>query len=158
MSNRILNTFSEYINWLVINYQSISKINSTVTALKLISVVRAENNEDIKLFVQVSGKNIFPKLSLQDIVNDPSILNCFPEVDRAVIQRLLPKSMHQATHRIVARSYNNKNDQVIYTIEYIDINKEKKRIYVHDVHKLAKHLHLFDREDAFLIGMEVSKY
>jgi hypothetical protein len=157
MSNRIIDVFSNYINWLVVNYQSISKLNSSTPPLKLISCEKNQTTGETQLVIQVSGKNLFPRISIQELAQDSSILKCFHAHDQVTIQKLLPKSNHPATHKIVARTYDRENNRIVFTIEYEDEKCIKRKAYTHDIYHLGKHIHLFDREDAFLIGLEMNK-
>lgn len=157
MSKKIFHTVFTYVNWVIANYHAISKINSIVPVLKLVSPQWDRKTGDVQFVVQVSGKNLFPKLSMLDFVQDPLLLDRFSKADQAVIGRFLSKYISSDIYRIAARTYDREKKRFILTIELINQqSNEMKCINVKNIASLSKQIHLFDSEDAFLIGLETS--
>ncbi len=151
----VVNTFSAYFNWFVSCYRAISKINSMSPSLKLVTIEEKDFHEP-KFIVQISGKNLFPKFTLSELIEDVSILRLFNVADQQKISHYLPKDFYPITYKIIARTFDREIKKTIFTLEYVD-NKVKKQIRTSDVFRLSRHVNFFDREDAFLIGLEVSR-
>lgn len=153
MKHHIFSTVTSYTHWIISNYQAIAKINSTTPQLKFISLEHDAKSNEYFFIIQVSGKNLFPRLPVQTFVNDSSLLVNFNESDQEKIQQLLLKHTKYFSARIVTRNYDRTIKQLLFTIEYQTQNKNiKKSLPLDKLSLLIKDIHLFDAEDAFLIG------
>ena len=157
MRNKIFNIVSTYTSFIIANYQAIVKINASMPALRLIVQKRDEKSGEIYFIVQITGKNVFPKLSLNDF-KDSSTLANFSKSDQEIIRRYLPRKQHQVTKCITARTYDREKKQFIFTIESLDQKSNIRKCATTDKLSLLSHdIRSFDGEDAFLIGLESNK-
>lgn len=146
MSNNVFKLISSYTN-----YQAIAKVNAMTPALRLVSEEHDKNTGDILFKIQISGKNIFPVLPLEDCSN-PAILSNFSKHDQEIIQNYLANKQRHISCSIIARTYNKKNKQFYYTIEYFDSASKIKRYRIFDDQTLLlKEIEKFDVNDKLII-------
>lgn len=153
MKHSILNALTNYTNWIISNYQTISKINSSTPILRLISIENEHTLNETFFIIQISGKNLFPKLTINDFIKDPSLIKNFNVRDQEKIQRFLPNYSFPVSYRITERTFDIELKQFIFTIEYHDQGRKIKKKYATDaLNSLFKNIKHFDAEDAFLLG------
>lgn len=151
------NRMSSYASWIMANYQAIVRINSSVSALRLVSQGQDKKSGEVYFVIQIVGKNIFPKLLARDF-KDQSILANFSKKDQEVIRQFIPREQIQVTKCIAARTYDREKKQFVFTIESLDQNKKlKKCVLTNKLSSLSQDIRNFDGEDSFLIGLESSK-
>ena len=116
MSKKLYSYMSDYFNWVVSTYQAIVQINSLLLfPLRLVSVDKDKITGNLYFIVQVTGKNIFPKLDANDI-QDSAILSNFSAQDREVIQSYF--SIKAKSNKYVsAVTFDRTNKQFIYDLK-----------------------------------------
>src|SRR3990167_10590347 len=110
MSGAVFNTISSYANWIVTQYRAIEQINAAMPALRLISEERDKKTNEIRLKIQITGKNIFPVIALKDL-KEPSLFDNFSKKDQAIIDQYLAAGRLQSPQRITARTYDRTTQQ-----------------------------------------------
>jgi glutaredoxin len=157
MRNKFLNILSTYTSWIMANYQAISRANSTIPILRLISQEQDKKTGEDYFLIQVVGKNIFPKLFLKDIT-DISILTNFNNIDQKALAKYISRHKNSITKRIIARTFDRGNKLFIFTVESCDHQKQiKKCITTNSLSLFSNDLESFDNEDSFLIKLESNK-
>lgn len=153
---QIAKHFSIYVRTMYSKYLETLKVNPHASPLKLVSFNKKTTLENTEFVIQILGKNIFPKLYGEDFILDISLLNYFNENDQLAINKILNLCDSKTQHKIIAKTYNHATKSFTFKIEYIN-NNVKKYIQIDDLVKLSRHLHLFNHEDAFHIGLELGK-
>ena len=157
MRNYMINVLSSYTQWIMSNYQAIVAVNNAVFPFRLISVEQNSEAADIRFRIQVTGKNIFPIVSLKDLYK-PEIISNFSKNDQKVIEHYVSNDCFQIAKRIVARNYDKQRKLFLYTIEFFDPKLGKTRHKVLDsLSVLSNEIYFFDKEDADLIIFETKK-
>lgn len=156
MSGAMLNTISSYANWIVTQYRAIEQINAAMPALRLIAEERDKKTGEIRLKIQITGKNIFPVIALEDL-KEPSLFDNFSKKDQTIINHYLAKRSPQLPQRITARTYDRTKKQFTYTIEFFDLelNVMKCKI-IDDIALLQQEISQFGAEDILLIRSELA--
>lgn len=150
MRNNVFKLLSSYASCIIANYQAIAKVNASTPLLRLISEEHDKKTGEIFFKIQIAGKNIFPVLFLQDVINSKMFAN-FSKSDQEIINSYLCRTQ-QTRKRIVARTYNRQNKKFLYTIEFIDLQtKEIRCITIDNLDILLDDLSSFDIDDVNLI-------
>ena len=150
MYKKVLSILTAYVNWIKITYKAILEVNASVPNLRLVLHERDKKSGDVNFVIQISGKNIFPKLSLHDLAS-PSLLSNFSKKDQKIICSFLSRDDEKPEKRISARTYDRNKKQFIFTIQSSD---QKKNLTIDDLSHLMKDLHSFDKDDSTLISLE----
>lgn len=157
MYNVVFNKISTYKSWLVANYQAIVKLNSFQPGLRLVSLDHDKKSGEMFFIVQITGKNVFPKLYLSAF-KDASLLSNFNKTDQEIIFNHYQSKQQHATKCIVARTYDREKKLFVYTVEYYDkVNNIKKYVILNELSSLSADLQHFDDTDIFLIRQELEK-
>ncbi|MBV9576128.1 MAG: hypothetical protein JO149_05860 [Gammaproteobacteria bacterium] len=155
MASNVFNLVSSYANWIFSNYHAIAKVNAAMPMLRLISEERDKKTGEIQFKIQISGKNIFPILALQDL-NDAKIIACFSKHDQDIIRCYLDGAK-KIVNRIVAMTYDRKTKEFVYTIEYFDMeNKIARFKTVYNLALLLNDIQNFNEEDKLLIKLSLN--
>jgi hypothetical protein len=140
----------------VTQYRVIEQINAAMPALRLICEERDKKTNEIRLKIQITGKNLFPVISLKDL-KDPSLFNNFSKKDQEIIDQYVSFGRLKSPQRITARTYDRSKQQFVYTIEFFDseLNATKCKI-IDNPTLLLQDIGQFDAEDALLIQSELA--
>ena len=76
------NGFAAIVNF----FRLLWNINKNLPALKIIAQQPSKENNEIDFIIQVSGRNLFPKLSAAEIYNDKKLFNNFSMDDKKRIE------------------------------------------------------------------------
>lgn len=159
MKNNVLHKISNYINWSIKTYQIASKIQSSLSPLKLISLEK-DNLGEVQFLIQFAGKNVFPKISIDSFIKDPTLISQFNQSDQAVISQYLNNIVQQKiTCKIISRAYDRETKKFIFSIQISDQhNNVEKCVLIKDPSVLFHYLPWVEKEDAYLIGLEIGKH
>jgi len=156
MSGAVFNTIFSYAHWIVAQYRAIEQLNASMPALRLISEERDKKTNAIRLKIQITGKNVFPIIALEDL-KKPSLFDNFSKKDQAIIEQYLNDGRPQTKQRIVARTYDRTRQQFTFTIEFFDDELNAIRCKVIDNPALLlNEIGQFDAADALLIQSELA--
>ncbi|MGQ3888338.1 hypothetical protein ACQUW5_04800 [Legionella sp. CNM-1927-20] len=156
MRNHMFNQVYSYINWIRVSYKAIAKINASIPVLRLISEERDKKEDEVCFRIQISGKNIFPIVSVKDL-NNPFMISNFSKGDQDIIRSYISDVRSRIRKRIVARTYDRETKLFKYTIEYLEPGSKVRSIIINNLALLSNEIYNFDKDDAQLIEFELKK-
>lgn len=160
--NKISTWYKGYFDQIIKNYHLIQSINSSAASLKLVDYEIDENKKEILFRVQMTGKNLFPKISSRQILSDFSILKNFNKADEKTIGELLrnyhPSAFNIKTAHILAKTYDKKSKKFLFTVKTSQESQVLiQNFFIEELLKCPHLIHSFDKEDVFQIGFELGR-
>lgn len=152
-----------YLKQMLNLYKLIQKVCSQSPTLKLIDCTIDPSTHQPSFIVQITGKNLFPKISSQDILQDPSLLPNFDKEDQKLIYSII-KNLHKVnatkySAHIVSKTFDRLKKEFVFTLEEASAkNSIVRRNYtLNELAKAADCIAHLDNNDKALIEFEISK-
>ncbi len=156
MKGKLHQLISVYANWVIQNYRLIEQVNSANPSLKIVKCPLLDQNENMTFTVQLSGKNLFTKISAIELFKNKSIFENFSEEDQQKIVDFLPQQPNTILQKVLTRTYDRFAKQVYFTIKPTLSNKVEL-LSAPEIIAKFKDLKGFATQDALLIGIELGK-
>lgn len=135
-------------------YQLIARINSA-PPLKIVAE-EMKDRENTLFTVQLTGKNIFPKLSARELIDNNKIFSNFSDADKEKIRKATERRFFPISKKVLKRNFDPISKECIFAVKILDIEKIEF-LSAREIINKFKDLKGFDEEDAFLIGLELGK-